>query len=119
MNRAALRDRYMRDALPVRLGGLAANLARVESFSTHPDHGDAVARLLEESKFFIEWTAPGLTLERQVELLALQRAIAQWQRDWAQTWADPERRAAAAGRAGGWSRRVLAMSGLVVTSAGE
>ncbi|WP_255512379.1 MULTISPECIES: hypothetical protein [unclassified Limnothrix] len=33
------RDRYMRDSLAVRLGGIAANLARVKSFGKNPDHG--------------------------------------------------------------------------------
>jgi hypothetical protein len=28
-----IRDRYLHDALPIRLGGLAANLARIKSFS--------------------------------------------------------------------------------------
>ena len=50
----AIRERYLRDTLPLRLGGLAANLARIKSFSDHPDHYDVVENLLNESKFFIE-----------------------------------------------------------------
>ena len=57
-NWAAIRERYLRDSLPIRLGGLAANLARIKSFSDHPDHRDVIESLLDESKFFIEWTAP-------------------------------------------------------------
>ena len=45
-NRSQLRERYLRDPLSVRLGGLAANLARVRSFSDNPAHGEAVARVL-------------------------------------------------------------------------
>ncbi len=59
----AIQERYLRDTLPVRLGGLAANLARINSFSDHPDHRDVVERLLDESKFFIEWTASDAGLE--------------------------------------------------------
>ena len=32
-DQAKIRARYLRDALPVRLGGIAANLARMKSFS--------------------------------------------------------------------------------------
>ncbi len=46
----------MRDALPTRLGGLAANLARIKSVSDRTDHRDIVANLLNETKLFIEWT---------------------------------------------------------------
>ena len=53
-NRSQLRQRYLRDSLPVRLGGLAANLARVRFFSENPAHGEVVARLVEESTWFIE-----------------------------------------------------------------
>lgn len=113
MNRAAIRERYVRDSVQIRLGGLAANLARVESFSNHPGHGEVVERLVEESKFFIEWTASELALEQQVELIGLQRMLAMWHRAWGETWADPSRRRGVMEHAGRWSRRVLEMSGLL------
>ncbi|MGH7362640.1 MAG: hypothetical protein ACREJ7_02590 [Candidatus Methylomirabilales bacterium] len=102
----------MRETFPVRLGGLAANLARVKSFSDHPGHGDVVEGLLDESKFFIEWTAPEAGLDVQAELVQLQLQLARWQRAWANIWADPRRRTAVAEQAGAWSERVLEMSGL-------
>lgn len=51
-----IRECYLRDELPTRLGGLAANLARIKSFSSHPADRELVESLLEESKFFIEWS---------------------------------------------------------------
>ena len=66
------RERYLRDQLSVRLGGLAANLARIRSFSDHPDHRDVVESLLEESKFFIEWTVPDAELDVQTVFVELQ-----------------------------------------------
>ncbi len=112
-DRTAIRERYLRDKLPVRLGGLAANLARVKSFSDHSDHRDIVESLLDESKFFIEWTASDVELNLRVELIQLQLQLARWQRAWSGIWADPTRRAAVADQAGVWSKRVLAMSGLL------
>jgi len=108
-----IRERYMRDALPVRLGGLAANLARIKSFSDHPDHRDVVAGMLNESKFFIEWAAPDAEPDAQAALVELQIQLARWQRAWADIWADPTRRKAVADQAGEWSKRILEMSGLM------
>ncbi len=109
----ALRERYLRDELPVRLGGLAANLARVKSFSDHPDRGDVVKSLLEESKFLIEWTVADAGADAQAELVDLQVQLARWQHAWAKIWADPARRAAVVEQAGAWSERLLEMSGLL------
>ncbi|MCX6029293.1 MAG: hypothetical protein NT169_08320 [Chloroflexi bacterium] len=112
-NQAVIRERYLRDPLPIRLGGLAADLARVQSFSDNSNLRDAVEGLLEESRFFIEWMAPDAELEKQVALVELQRQLTRWQRSWAHIWADPTRRAAVAEQAGVWSERVLGMSGLM------
>lgn len=112
-DRTIIRERYLRDKLPVRLGGVAANLARVKSFSDHPDHRDVVESLLDESKHFIEWTAPEAELSLQVELVELQLQLARWQRSWSDIWADPVRRRAVADQARAWSEQVLKRSGLL------
>lgn len=112
-DRTAIRERYLRDELPVRLGGLAANLARIKSFSDHPDHRDVVESLLDESKFFIEWIVPDAGLDLQEKLVELQIQLARWQRAWADIWADPVRRTAIAEQARAWSERVLEISGLL------
>lgn len=53
------KERFLRDSLPVRLGGIAADLARVSSCAQHEGSNDTVAMMLEESQWFIEWTAKG------------------------------------------------------------
>ena len=95
-------------------GGLAANLARVGSFSGNPAHRDVVESLLEEAKFFIEWTAPDVELGVQAELIELQVLLARWQHAWSRLWTDPLRRTDVADQARAWSRRVLEMSGLLI-----
>ncbi|HKV39685.1 MAG TPA: hypothetical protein VJX67_10760 [Blastocatellia bacterium] len=112
-SQVAIRERYLRDPLPIRLGGLAANLARIQSFSGHPDHCEVVEGLLDESKLFIEWVAPEAGPQLQAELLELQRQIVQWHRNWTRIWDDPAKRAAVAESAGVWSRNVLERSGLL------
>jgi len=106
-NLATIRERYLRDPLPIRLGGLAADLARIASFSDHPDHLHAVSDLLEESKFFVEWVVPETKIEVQGLLVELQIQLALWHRALPKTYAnraDPQRMAQ---QARAWSERIL------------
>jgi hypothetical protein len=99
---AARKERYMRDPLQVRLGGLAANLARIKSFSGNHEHGEAVESLLQESRWLIEWAAPEAKLEVQVLLVDIQRHLARLLRSWRSTWKDPQKRSAVAQQSGNW-----------------
>jgi hypothetical protein len=77
-NLRAIKNRYLQDDLTVRLGGIAANLARIASCSNYPNEWEAVQSMLEESKFFIEWTAPEASLNVQAYLVELQIQLALW-----------------------------------------
>ena len=110
-----IRERFLRDNVPVRLGGLAANLRRIYSFAGHDANSSSVAGLLDESKFFIEWTARETSMETAAELVELQVLIACWQREWVRIWSDPARRREVAEGARVWSDRVLNLSGLLGT----
>ena len=103
----------MRDQLPIRLGGLAANLSRVKSFALHDANQAAVAGLLEESKFFIDWTAGEAETSTAAELVELQVQLALWGRTWDEIWRDSARRQEVVRIAGQWSQRVLELSGLL------
>lgn len=109
----AIQERYLRDELPVRLGGIAANLARIKSFSSHVANYEVVESLLDESKFFIEWTASDTEISIAAELVELQIQLAQWQHKLARTWIDSEQRLQLAEQSRVWSERVLDMSGLL------
>ena len=113
MPHTAVRERYLRDEPKIRLGGLASNLARIQSFSTHPDHKEEVARLLEESAFFIEWTAGDLPDDDKLLLADLQRLLVGWRRSWHVIWPDQVRRDEVAQEAGLWSQRILRAAGLI------
>jgi hypothetical protein len=106
-------QRFQKDNICTRLGNLASNLAHIKSFSDDPAHGDLVLSLVEETKFFIEWTAPEMDIEQAVELVDLQRLLSQWQRSWGQVWIDTAKRTQVAKLASIWSDRVLEMSGLL------
>ncbi len=69
----SIRERYLEDGIDIRLGGLAANLARIGSLSRRAGYSDVVSRLVVESGLFIEWTARDVPLEALAELAELQR----------------------------------------------
>jgi hypothetical protein len=108
-----IQERYLQDALPVRLGGLAANLSRVKSFAQQDANEAAVASLLEESKWFIEWTAPEAEISTAAELVELQIQLAVWGQTWDQIWSDSSRRQAMVHISSQWAQRVLELSGLL------
>ena len=110
------RARYLRDSTPVRLGGLAANLGRIASFSKYEDHQDIVDSIVQESKWFIEWIAADLDIERGAELVRLQVQLALWQLHARKNWAIENWRKEIAADSRQWSERLLKMSGLLDVS---
>lgn len=108
-----IKERYLRDSVPVRLGGLAANLARVSSFSKNPANQEAVINLLEESKHFIEWTAKETSIETAAELVEIQLQLALWQIRLDEIWVDNAKRTSIGEAASIWSTKVLKKSGLL------
>jgi hypothetical protein len=114
---ASVKARYLRDPIPVRLGGLAADLARIGSTSSNPLNRRVVQVLLEQARRFIEWTAAELEVEAAGELMDLQLALTLWLYAWEHAYADPVQRALLAHEATCWSDQVLALSGLTTQSA--
>ncbi len=112
----ALKSRYLRDELPIRLGNLASNLARIKSRCQNSANGELVEGLLQESKLFIEWTAKDAEVEIAAELVELQVQLACWQYSWARIWEDAEQRMRVAEETKIWSEKVLSMSGLLAVN---
>ena len=76
MNFEIVRDRYLKDTVPKRLGALAANLARISSFSKGTSNFKIIRSLLAESKYFIEWTTLETPISVQEKLVELQVQLA-------------------------------------------
>jgi hypothetical protein len=104
---------YLQDDLPKRLGNLAVNLARIESLSNNSVNGDLVKSLVEESKFFIEWVATDIDLDKAADLIEFQIQLAKWQLSWAEVWVNPKERMNIAKQAHTWSEDLLDISGLI------
>ncbi len=112
----SLRSRYLRDPIPTRLGGLAANLSRVASFSRHDGHQPVVSATMHESKWFIEWTAADLSVEEAAELVWLQSQLARWEIQSKDNWDNESWRQDLMSESRRWSEKLIGMSGLLHAS---
>ena len=106
-NREHLRERYLRDAWPTRLAGLAASLGRVASGSRRATGGAATEALLEECQYLIEWTAAEMPLDLAEELGDLQVLLALWRRAWPEAQHNATQRSLLAVQAAQWTERIL------------
>ncbi|MBW4581461.1 MAG: hypothetical protein KME42_17975 [Tildeniella nuda ZEHNDER 1965/U140] len=112
----SLRERYLQESLPSRLGELAANLARIKSSSSNLLHEALVKHLIEESQLYIQWTIGDTEAETAFVLRSLQGQLSQWQQNWSVIWVDALQRMERAEQANVWSERILELSGLLSES---
>jgi hypothetical protein len=69
--------------------------------------------MLEESQYYIEWTAAEAEPEVAAELVDMQRLIALWRKAWPKAQTDRTQRTLLSVQAKKWSDQVLGYSGLV------
>jgi len=81
-NKEKKRERFLRDPLPRRLGGLSATLGRISSSARNASDPAVVQGLLEEAKYYIEWTAADAGIETAAELVSIQTLITLWEKGW-------------------------------------
>jgi hypothetical protein len=113
INKEQKQERFLRDPLPIRLAGLAANLARIASSARRETGGEAVVLMLEESRYLIEWTAAEAEPEIAAELVDIQRLLTAWQRAWLEAQISQIQRTLLSIQAKKWSDQVLGYSGLL------
>ena len=112
-NKEKLRQRFLRDPLPQRLGGLAATFGRISSVARKSSDPENVTRLLEEGKYFIEWTAADAEPEVAAELVSIQTLVSLWLKSWEKTNQTKEQRTLLSFQAKLWSDRAMDFSGLL------
>jgi len=106
-NRERIRERFMRDPLATRLAGLAADLSRVASSARSATGSAATMAMLEESQYFIEWTAAEAPPEMGEELVNLQIMLALWRRAWPEAQHSQIQRALLSVQSKHWSDQIL------------
>ena len=112
-NKEKHRERFLRDPLPRRLGGLAATLGRISSSARHSTDPNTVADLLDEAKHLIEWTAVDTEPETAAELVRMQTMITLWERAWDEVSQSPKQRILLSVQAKDWADKAVDFSGLV------
>ena len=113
MDKEKRRERFLRDPLPRRLGGLAATLGRISSSARNSTDPHVVANLLDEARYLIEWTAAETEPETAAELVQIQTLLTLWQKAWAEASANPQQRLLLSVQAKHWSDKAVDFSGLV------
>jgi hypothetical protein len=111
--REKLRERFLRDPLPLRLGGLAATLGRISSSARKSTDPSVVTNLLDEAKHLIEWTAAETEPETAAELVRMQTRLTLWQRALEVACQNPQQRLLLSVQAKDWSDKVVDFSGLL------
>ena len=101
----SMRERYLQQPQPVRMGHLASNLLRMSHWVRTRESDEAVITLMGEIAWMLE-SNPEFASE---ELADMQREICHWRRIWPVEAA----RSLLAFRAQRMSERVLELSGLV------
>lgn len=112
VKREKLRERFLSDPLPQRLGGLAATFGRISSSARNSSDPIHVANLLDEAKHFIEWTAAETEPETAAELVQMQTMITLWQKAWTEASQSPKQRLLLSVQAKNWSDKAVDFSGL-------
>jgi hypothetical protein len=111
-NKEKLRERFLRDPLPRRLGGLAATLGRLSSSARNSTDPNIVSGLLDEAKHLIEWTAAEAEPEAAAALVHMQTMLTLWQRAWTEASQNPKQRLLLSIQAKDWSDKAIDFSGL-------
>jgi len=101
----ALRERYLRDREPIRMGNLASDLLRLSQWVQRGWTDERIIGMLDEIAWMIEQN-PEFASE---ELANMQREICHWRRIWPVEAARP----LLAFRARVMSERILELSGLL------
>jgi hypothetical protein len=112
VKREKLRERFLRDPLPRRLGGLAATFGRISSSARKSTDPNIVSNLLDEAKHLIEWTAAETEPETGAELVRMQTLITLWQRAWTDASQNPQQRLILSVQAKDWSDKAVDFSRL-------
>lgn len=108
-----LRERYLRDDWPRRLGNLASTLGRLSSAAANPQTLNSVPLSLRESMLLMEWNLGGTPAEILVELSPMQAELVLWRRGWDAAAQSTILRTLLSRRARDMSDRVLQLSGLL------
>ncbi len=100
-----MRNRFIRDESPVRMGNLASDLLRLSKWVRSGHKDEAIVDLMRQIAWLMEWSGDLAS----AELADMQREICRWRR----IWPVEQARRILALRASQMSNRILGSSGLL------
>ena len=100
-----MRNRFIRDESPIRMGNLASNLLRLSKWVQTGHDDEAIVDLMRQIAWLMEWSGDLAS----AELADMQREICRWRR----VWPVEQGRRILALRASQMSNRILESSGLL------
>lgn len=105
---------FMQDDVTTRLRRLATHLSQIQSLWTQGSSEDLILALVDESRYFVEWTVPDMVkaddIDRACELVDLVRLLTRWLFHWDDIWTDAEQKQSASAQISYWLQRVLEIS---------
>ena len=73
-----LKEEFLHEPAPIQLSTLATNFAKIGAYSHDTEHESLIRHLVDESRFFIDWTVPALrNFEQQYQRAQYQRQLTQ------------------------------------------
>jgi hypothetical protein len=106
-NLTYLQENFVQHSVATRLSNLATHLTQIQSLLHDPALMNLVNDLIDESRYFIEWTVPEMDIDQAAELVDLGRFLTRWLFDWEQIWSSAEVKNQIIQELGIWSERVL------------
>ncbi|MFN6455745.1 MAG: hypothetical protein RM022_026595 [Nostoc sp. EfeVER01] len=105
---------FIQDDVTTRLRRLATHLSQIQSLWTQGSSEDLILALVDESRYFVEWTVPDMVkaddIDRACELVDLVRLLTRWLFHWDDIWTDAEQKQSASVQISYWLQRVLEIS---------
>jgi hypothetical protein len=105
---------FTQDDVTTRLRRLATHLSQIQFLWTQGSSEDLILVLVDESRYFIEWTVPDMVkaddIDRACELVDLVRLLTRWLFHWDNIWTDAEQKQSASVEISYWLQRVLEIS---------
>jgi hypothetical protein len=105
MDLKRMRERFIRDDGPVRMGNLASNLLRLSKWIQKGHNDEEIVDLMRQIAWLMEWTGDLAS----AEIADMQREICRWRR----VWPLDQARHILSLRASQMSNRILEQSGLL------
>jgi hypothetical protein len=106
-----MRERYLRDEIPLRMGNMASSLLRLSEWVQNRHKDEAIIDLMREIAWLMEWSGDLAS----AEIADMQREICRWRH----VWPVEQARHILALRAFQMSNRILECSGLLEQTTSE